>query len=157
MPVSNNADFLVNALDNLSGSQALISLRSRGLSIRPFYRIRDLQTSAEQKYRSTEQSLTAKLKDLQKKLSGLKTDDKPDSKPVLSSDQAKAFQQFRIEMLEVRKQLREVQHNLRKDIENLDTTLKVLNIWTVPIIIAVLAVIMAIIRRKRYSQPQVQG
>ena len=60
-------------------------------------------------------------------------------------------------MLKVRKQLREVQHNLRKDIENLDTTLKILNIWTVPVIVAILAVTMAIVRRRRYSQPEVQG
>ena len=158
VPVSNNADFLVNALDNLAGSQDLISLRSRGLSVRPFYRIRDLATAAEQRYRSTEQQLTAKLKDLQGKLSGLNTEDKPGQKaPILTTEQTKAFQKFRAEMLDVRKQLREVQHNLRKDIEELDTTLKILNIWTVPIIVAVVAIIMAIIRRRRYSQPQVQG
>ena len=126
--VSNNADFLVNSLENLSGNEALISLRSRGLSVRPFYKIKDLATAAEQKYRSTEQSLLAKLKDLQKKVSGLNTDDKSDANTVLTSKQSKAFQKFRIEMLDVRKQLREVQHNLRKDIENLDTTLKILNI-----------------------------
>jgi ABC-type uncharacterized transport system involved in gliding motility auxiliary subunit len=157
VPVSNNADFLVNSLENLSGSQALISLRSRGLSIRPFYRIRDLATAAEGKYRSTEQTLSAKLKDLQKKISGLKTGDTADTNIVLTSEQTKAFQTFRIEMLGVRKKLREVQHNLRKDIENLDTTLKILNIWTVPVIVTVLAGILAIIRRRRYNQPQVQG
>jgi len=157
VPVSNNADFLVNSLENLSGSQALISLRSRGLSIRPFYRIRDLATAAEEKYRSTEQTLSAKLKDLQKKISGLKTGDKADTNIVLTSEQTEAFQTFRIEMLGVRKKLREVQHNLRKDIENLDTTLKILNIWTVPVIVTVLAGILAIIRRRRYNQPQVQG
>ena len=157
VPVSNNADFLVNSLENLSGSQALISLRSRGLSIRPFYRIRDLATAAEEKYRSTEQTLSAKLKDLQKKISGLNTGDKADTNIVLTSEQSKAFQTFRIEMLGVRKKLREVQHNLRKDIENLDTTLKILNIWTVSVIVTVLAGILAIIRRRRYNQPQVQG
>jgi ABC-type uncharacterized transport system involved in gliding motility auxiliary subunit len=157
VPVSNNADFLVNSLENLSGSQALISLRSRGLSIRPFYRIRDLATAAEGKYRSTEQTLSAKLKDLQKKISGLKTGDTADTNIVLTSEQTKAFQTFRIEMLGVRKKLREVQHNLRKDIENLDTTLKILNIWTVPVIVTALAGILAIIRRRRYNQPQVQG
>ena len=157
VPVSNNADFLVNSLENLSGSQALISLRSRGLSIRPFYRIKDLATAAEEKYRSTEQTLSAKLKDLQKKISGLNTGDKADTNIVLTSEQSKAFQTFRIEMLGVRKKLREVQHNLRKDIENLDTTLKILNIWTVPVIVTVLAGILAIIRRRRYNQPQLQG
>jgi len=157
VPVSNNADFLVNSLENLSGNQALISLRSRGLSVRPFYKIKDLATAAEAKYRSTEQSLSAKLKDLQKKISGLNTDDKSDVNTVLTSEQSKAFQKFRVEMLEVRKQLREVQHNLRKDIETLDSTLKVLNIWTVPVLVAILAVVLAIIRRRRYSQPQVEG
>ena len=158
VPVSNNADFLVNSLDNLAGSQDLISLRSRGLSVRPFYRIRDLATAAEEKYRSTEQQLTAKLKDLQKKLSGLNLEEKPGAKaPVLTTEQTKAFQKFRSEMLDVRKQLREVQHNLRKDIEELDTVLKILNIWTVPVFVAVIAIVMALIRRRRYSQPQIQG
>ena len=157
VPVSNNADFLVNSLDNLSGSQALISLRSRGISVRPFYKIRDLQTLAEQKYRSTEQSLSAKLKELQAKLSGMKTVKKADVKPVLTTEQTKAFREFRKQMLDVRKKLREVQHNLRKDIENLDAILKIINIWIVPIIVAVFSIVLAVIRRRRYALPQVQG
>jgi ABC-type uncharacterized transport system involved in gliding motility auxiliary subunit len=156
VPVSNNADFLVNALDNLSGNEALISLRSRGLSVRPFYKIQDLQNAAEDRYRETEQKLTAKLKDLQGKLAGLKVD-APGAQATLTSEQTKAFNQFRTEMLDVRKQLRDVQHNLRKDIESLDTRLKILNIWTVPLVVAVLAVILAIFRRRRYSGMQVQG
>ena len=76
---------------------------------------------------------------------------------IQTLEQSKAFQTFRIEMLGVRKKLREVQHNLRKDIENLDTTLKILNIWTVSVIVTVLAGILAIIRRRRYNQPQLQG
>jgi ABC-type uncharacterized transport system involved in gliding motility auxiliary subunit len=156
VPVSNNADFLVNALDNLSGNEALISLRSRGLSVRPFYKIQDLQNAAEDRYRETEQKLTAKLKDLQGKLAGLKVE-APGAQATLTSEQTKAFNQFRTEMLDVRKQLRDVQHNLRKDIESLDTRLKILNIWTVPLVVAVLAVILAIFRRRRYSGMQVQG
>ena len=101
--------------------------------------------------------MSAKLKDLQKKISGLDTDDKSDANTVLTSKQSQAFQKFRVEMLDVRRQLREVQHNLRKDIETLDTTLKVLNIWTVPVLVAILSVILAIVRRRRYSQPQVEG
>jgi ABC-type uncharacterized transport system involved in gliding motility auxiliary subunit len=154
-PVSNNADFLVNSLENLGGSQALISLRSRGLSIRPFHTIQDLKTSAEDKYRKTEQQLTGKLKELQDKLQGLNTKGK--GKVILTSAQQKAFQQFRSEMLTVRKQLRDVQLSLRRDIEQLGTKLKILNIWTMPLVIAVLAIILAILRRRRYSQQIAQG
>ena len=152
VPVSNNADFLINALDNMVGSQDLISLRSRGISVRPFYKIRDLKTAAEQKYRNTEQTLTAKLKELQEKLSGINSKKNNSGKEVtLTSEQTKAFNKFREEMLLVRKQLREVQHNLRKDIESLDGTLKIINIWLVPVLVAVLAIFMAIIRRRRFN------
>ena len=156
-PVSNNADFLVNSLENLGGSQALISLRSRGLSVRPFHTIQDLKNDAEDKYRKTEQELTAKLKELQGKLQGLGKLSQAKGKVILTSAQQKAFKHFRTEMIDVRKKLRDVQLALRKDIEKLDTKLKILNIWTMPLVIAFVAIILAIIRRRRYSQRTAQG
>ena len=152
VPVSNNADFLVNAAENLSGSEALIGLRSRGLSNRPFFKIVELQNQAEDRYRQTERQLTTKLKDLEEKLSGLKVDESQDNKIILTAEQQRSFDNFRAEMLDVRKQLRDVQHALRSDIEALDTRLKIINIWVMPIIIAVVAVVLAVIRRRRYKQ-----
>ena len=151
-PVSNNADFLVNSLENLGGSQALISLRSRGLSVRPFHTIQDIKNNAEDKYRETEQQLTEKLKDLQGKLQGLGMKSQVKGKVILTSAQQKAFEKFRAEMLNVRKQLRDVQLALRRDIEQLDTNLKIINIWLMPIFIAVVAIILAIVRRRKYRQ-----
>ena len=152
VPVSNNADFLVNAAENLSGSEALIGLRSRGLSNRPFFKIVELQNQAEDRYRQTERQLTTKLKDLEAKLSGLKVDESRDNKIILTAEQQRSFDNFRAEMLDVRKQLRDVQHALRSDIEALDTRLKIINIWVMPIIIALVAVVLAVIRRRRYKQ-----
>ena len=65
-PLSNKADFRINALDMLSGSQDLIQLRSRGFSVRPFYKIVDLRNAAEEKFRDTERQLSEKLQALQK-------------------------------------------------------------------------------------------
>ena len=151
-PVSNNADFLVNSLENLGGSQALISLRSRGLSVRPFHTIQDIKNNAEDKYRKTEQQLTEKLKDLQGKLQGLGMKSQAKGKVILTSAQQKAFEKFRAEMLNVRKQLRDVQLALRRDIEHLDTKLKIVNIWSMPILIAIVAIVLAIVRRRKYRQ-----
>jgi len=156
-PVSNNADFLINSLENLVGSQALISLRSRGFSVRPFHTIQDIKNNAEDKYRKTEQQLTQKLKDLQSKLQGLGVKNQAKGKVILTSAQQKAFGNFRSEMLVVRKQLRDVQLALRRDIEQLDTKLKIINIWTMPILIAFVAIILAIIRRRRFSGQMAQG
>ena len=156
-PVSNNADFLVNSLENLGGSQALISLRSRGFSVRPFHTIQDIKNNAEDKYRETEQKLTEKLKNLQGKLQGLGMKSQAKGKVILTSAQQRAFEKFRSEMMGVRKQLRDVQLALRRDIDQLDTRLKIINIWSMPILIAVVAMILAILRRRRYSRLAVQG
>ncbi|MDP6428090.1 MAG: GldG family protein [Rhodospirillales bacterium] len=156
VPLSNNADLLINALDNLSGSQDLIQLRSRGFSVRPFYKIVDLKNAAEEKYRDTERKLTDKLQDLQKKAQELNVDNKG-GKVILTQAQRDTFRKFRVEMLAVRKQLRDVQLALRQDIERLDTQLKILNIWAVPVIVAVLAVVLALFRRRRYNQQIMQG
>ena len=154
VPIANNADFVVNALDNLGGSNSLIGLRSRGLSLRPFYRIIALQNTAEDKYRETEHKLVKQQQELQENLSNLKIDRKGDGKAsvILTGAQRKAFESFRTDLFRVRKELRNVQGALRKDIESLDTTLKALNIWAVPVLIALFAVILAVIRRNRYRR-----
>ena len=113
-----------------------------------------MQNAAEDKYRETERKLVKQQEDLQDKLSNLKIVRKEDGKAnvILTSAQQKAFENFRTELFRVRKELRDVQGALRQDIESLDTTLKALNIWAVPLLIALLAVILAIIRRNRYRQ-----
>ncbi|NQV54704.1 MAG: GldG family protein [Rhodospirillales bacterium] len=156
VPLSNNADLVVNALDNLSGSDDLIHLRSRGFSIRPFYKIVDLKNAAEDKYRDTETELSKKLVELQKKVKDFNLDNKG-ANVILSAAQRQTFKDFRLEMLSVRKQLRDVQHALRKDIDSLDTTLKIVNIWLVPVIVAFIAIMLALFRRRRYAQQVTQG
>ena len=68
---------------------------------------------------------------------------------MLSSEQAEAIETFRREMVTTRKQLRDVRHELQKDIDGLGTRLKVINIGAVPLVIAVIAVLVAVVRRQR--------
>ena len=63
MPNSHNAVFVMNALENLSGGEALSGLRGRGVDDRPFTVVNELRRDAEQKYRKNEQALMAKLEE----------------------------------------------------------------------------------------------
>lgn len=47
IPTAANGNFTVSALDNLSGSDALISIRNRGTFSRPFTRIQNLENAAQ--------------------------------------------------------------------------------------------------------------
>ncbi len=57
--------------------------------------------------------------------------------------------QFQQEKLEIRKKLRNVQHQLNKDIEQLDFNLKLINIALVPLILTLVLIAAALIRRRR--------
>ncbi len=61
------------------------------------------------------------------------------------------IEQFRGEMMLTRRELRTVQHDLRKDIESLGTKLKFANIGLVPLAVFVVALVLAWVRRQRHK------
>jgi ABC-type uncharacterized transport system involved in gliding motility auxiliary subunit len=179
VPIANNADFVLNALENASGGAAVAGLRSRDVASRPFVRVADIQKDAERRYRAKEQELAQKLEDTEKKLKEMQAQQlaqatarpgqppaaapaqpaapAPQGQAILSEEQTKAIEGFRREMIETRGELREVQRALRADIEALDSRLKVINIGLVPALVLVVAIALALARRaqtrRRHSLP----
>jgi ABC-type uncharacterized transport system involved in gliding motility auxiliary subunit len=149
VPTANNADFIVNALDNLAGSSAMVGLRGRGLSARPFTVVQEIERNAEAQYRDKEQALVKQLADVQSKLKDLQTKEQAAGGAVLTSEQREAIDNFRTDMVKIRRDLREVQHELRKDIRQLETSAKVINIAAMPVLVAVVAVVLFFVRRSR--------
>jgi ABC-type uncharacterized transport system involved in gliding motility auxiliary subunit len=148
LPYAQNAAFVLAALDNLSGSDALISLRGRGISDRPFELVDRLRRDAERRFRDKEATLTAKLKEVQDQLSKLEKASEGEN-VVLSDKDRQAIEKFRAEMLVTRRELREVKRELRKDIDQLDGVLKFVNIAGVPLLIGVGGIGWAAYRRRR--------
>jgi ABC-type uncharacterized transport system involved in gliding motility auxiliary subunit len=151
VPIANNGDFAVNALDNLSGSQGLISLRGRGLTDRPFEVVRAMERDAEDKFRAKEQELQAKIDETQKKIRSLQ-DQEQQSGVILTAAQQQEIDNFRGDMVTLRQELRGVQRSLRENVEQLSTWVKIINIWAVPVLIALAALALAVYRRLRISR-----
>lgn len=151
IPQAHNAAFVINALENLSGGEALATLRGRGVNDRPFERVADIRRDAERRYREKEQALNAKLKDLQGKLQQMETKSGEGGQILLSDKDRQTIEGFRSEMLEVRRQLRTVQADLRRDIDNLDGWLKFFNIAAVPLLIGIGGIAVGLSRRRRQT------
>ncbi|OYW55153.1 MAG: ABC transporter [Hyphomicrobium sp. 32-62-53] len=134
MPTAHNAALVLSALENLSGSNALIALRGRGVNERPFTWVEELRRNAERQFREKEQALEARLKSAQDELAKLQSSGA--SGIVMSQKERDAMEQFRTVMLETRRELREVKRALRSDIDRLDGWLKFANIALVPLMIA---------------------
>jgi ABC-type uncharacterized transport system involved in gliding motility auxiliary subunit len=152
VPHANNADFVINSLDNLGGSDALIGLRGRAESSRPFHLVQEIRQDAERQFREKELSLQTKLQDVEGKLENLVRRRGTDSEQVLSPGDKAAIDKFRNEMVQVRKELRGVQRALRKDIDRLDGLLKFINIAAIPLILGFAALLAAIIRTRRRAR-----
>lgn len=150
VPFANNADFVVNAVENLAGGDDLIGLRSRGTAQRPFTKIAELNLAADQKFRAEEQRLRKKLEDAEKNLAELEKK-KAEGASDSTVDEAvqKTAAKFTEEVLSTRKALRKVQLALREDIESLEWQLKIINIALIPILITILAIVLGYVRLRR--------
>ena len=154
IPIANNADFTVNLLEYLNGTEDLIGLRGKGVSSLPFVKVEKIQKEAEQKFRSKEQELLEKLNNYQSKLENIQKGSVEDGgKTLLTEKETLEIDKFREEMIFVRSELRKVQNALRKDIEKLDSILKFFNIFFVPILLIIISLVLGFIgRRKRYQK-----
>jgi ABC-type uncharacterized transport system involved in gliding motility auxiliary subunit len=148
IPNASNAALVVNALDNLSGSDSLIGLRARGVEERPFKLVNELRRDAEQRYREKEQLLTNKLKDVQGQLAKLEGAGEGGA-ALLTESEKQTIEKFRSDMLATRRELREVKRALREDIDRLDGWLKFANIALVPLLIGVGGIGWAARQRRR--------
>jgi len=152
IPTANNGDFVANAVEVLAGGNDLVGLRSRGTSARPFQVVDRIERDAQERYSAEERALQQKLKDTQAKLADLTGKNQANAPTTLSPEQTKTIEEFRADMLQTRRQLRDVQLALRSDIGRLKAALEFLDIALIPIIVAAVAVILGVLRLKRRSR-----
>ena len=147
---ANNGDFVINALDNLLGNADLISMRSRATSNRPFTTVQQLEREADNRFRTKEQELTAQLQDTEQKLTELQQNrDQADNMMILTAEQRTEIEKFQQLKLEIRKELRQVRRDLDKNIEQLGSWLKFINIGLIPIVLTIAGLITAFVIRSR--------
>ena len=154
-PFSDNGSFVANVLGTLAGGDALIGLRSRGSSLRPFDLVEGMQRTAEAQYRQTAQQLQSHLDETQKKLTELRTgrgEGETAGAAVISEQQRVAIDDLRSDIASTRGKLRLVQLDLRRDILRLQTELRLFNIVMVPALLTILAIVLGVVRRQQRAR-----
>lgn len=149
VPHANNGDFVINAIDNLSGTSDLIDLRGRTRTQRPFHLVQDIQREAEMQYRTKEKELQDKLVDLRTKLNKVLRREDSTGEVIMNAAEKASVDNFRTEMTTIRKELRDVQLALRQDIDKLDSWLKFINIAAIPLVLLIIAMISGRVRKSR--------
>ena len=139
-PANDNLNLMLNAVEHLYGNEALMSIRSRGQSARPFTRLQAMQVEAQMKFQDEESRLQETLKQVQNQLDTLleSAGKKGETEVILPPEMQAEIKRFRGEERQTRKKLREVRKVLRQDIESLGTRLTVINMLAVPLIVGII-------------------
>lgn len=148
-PFANNGDFITNSTENLAGSDALISIRSRGTFARPFTRVQAIEMQAEAKFREQEERLQNQLEQTEAQLAQLQSQQAQGGALVMSDEQQAAVDEFIEQRVAIRKALRDVRYQLERDIDALGNWLKLLNIAAAPMVLVWLLFVIFWLAKRR--------
>lgn len=146
---NDNLSFLLNACELLTGREELINIRSRGTFEKPFTRVLDLEKKAQAQWMEQEQQLVEKYEETNEKLKALEQQKDDSQKFIVSEAQEAEIQKFREEKQRINKELKVVRRNLRSEIEKLGLFIKFINIFFVPILVSLVGIIYAVVKRNK--------
>ncbi len=154
--LTENISFLQNALEFLSGSEALIQIRNRG-GTRRFTKVDKIEKQAKEETEKEENRIRKQLEEIEKKRSEsvqLKLDQAGGLSLQLDSEKLQQAEQERNQKyLELERELRDTMNSRREKIEHLGTRVKLVNLITAPGIILIIAIVLGIyrnVKRRRY-------
>lgn len=150
-PFADNGALMVNAVDHLLGGSALMSVRSRGETARPFTLVEALRREAEARWVGAEQQLLVDLNAVDERLQTLRAEGALDDQAT--SEELARFMQRRNDL---RRELRQVRRELDQDIEQLGARVRLINIVLMPILVIASAAVLAW-RRQRQLKRRLQA
>lgn len=151
-PLNANLSLLQNIVEQASGDDSLVGARSRASVRRPFTVVQEMEATARKAYQARIEELDKKLQDLQGKLSEMQIKKEGDTaRIIMSPEQQQALKNFTEQQVETRKELRKTRRNLRQDVDALENRLKWLNIAAMPLVVAVVGITLAVVRRRKMA------
>ena len=151
-PANGNLSFAQNAVEQLTGDDNLIAVRSRATIARPFTRVKAMEAAANEKFQSEIKQLEDSAGEAQRKINELQQEKKDkDQRFILSPEQSAELANLRKQEVETRKHLKQVQKDLRKEVVSLQTTVKWVNILAVPLAVMASGIVIAFVKRRKTS------
>jgi ABC-type uncharacterized transport system involved in gliding motility auxiliary subunit len=149
IPKNGNLTFFQNMVEQMSGDNNLIAVRSRATQSRPFLKVQEMQARAESAYRSKIKELETGLQETQRKITELQAKKEKGQRFILSPEQQKEVEKFRRDEAEAKKELKRVRKDLRQDIDSLENRVKWINIAGVPLLVTAFGVGLGVFKGQR--------
>jgi ABC-type uncharacterized transport system involved in gliding motility auxiliary subunit len=154
VPSNGNLAFALGMVEQFAAGDELISLRSRAAAFRPLTVVRELEAEAQKEYFGRIQALEEEKQKTQARLQELQKAQGPGGgsaakgAQILTPEQQAELERFKKTYVETNLALKELRKNLRQDAEALVFWTKVANIALMPLLVALLGLVIALIRRR---------
>ncbi|HMO50701.1 MAG TPA: Gldg family protein [Kiritimatiellia bacterium] len=145
---NDNFNLMLSMVEQATGSEALIGLRSRGVRDRAFSRVLALEEAAQRRWQEEEIKLLERLQETQRRLSELQAARDDQQQTIISPEQQAEIENFRQLRFDTQRELKQVRRNLRQDIEQLGFQVKAANMVAIPALVALYGLVRGWRRRQ---------
>ena len=150
--IGDNVALLMNTIEDMTGSNDLIAMRSRGSFQRPFLVVDRIEQEAAKRTEQEEEKINSEITGFQQELQKIAASANEGDNKLLEKSILEKKKQIEVNIREAQRKLRNVKMEQRKSIEQLGDKLRNLNTWSAPIVILCFAIVLWIRRsvRKRH-------
>jgi ABC-type uncharacterized transport system involved in gliding motility auxiliary subunit len=152
-PINDNLGFVVSVLETLSGSDELVSLRSKGTSLRPFKKVQELERVAQLRYQAKLDEIERRLEEANAKITELskQTGGVTAKGIVITPEMQREIEKFQTQADKLSEERRVIRRGLSEDVNSLGRRLQVLNLLAGPALALLFGLFYTLARRRKLS------
>jgi ABC-type uncharacterized transport system involved in gliding motility auxiliary subunit len=152
-PINDNLGFVVSVLETLGGSDELVSLRSKGTSLRPFKKVQELERVAQLRYQAKLDEIERRLEEANMKITELsKQAGGVTAKGiVITPEMQREIEKFQTVADQLSEERRVIRRGLSEDVNSLGRRLQVLNLLAGPALALLFGLLYTLARRRKLS------
>ena len=149
---NDNSALVLNAIEDLSGSADLLSIRSRGSYQRPFEVIDEIEAQAEKETADQIAQINAEIQGFQQELQQISGKVREDNQDLIGAEVLSKKKELELKIHEANRRLRQVQQSRRESIEAKEDQIMWVNLAAAPGFVLIVAVLVGLRQtvRKRY-------
>jgi ABC-type uncharacterized transport system involved in gliding motility auxiliary subunit len=149
VPFNGNLALAQNLVEQVSGDSSLIGARSRASVRRPFTVVQKKEAEASRRFQVEIARFQKDAEEAQNKIAEIQSKKEGNQKFILSPEAKAAYDNLLKKQTEANKNLRRVRKELRQEVESLQNGVKWGNIITMPVLVTLTGIGLAVARHKR--------
>ncbi len=146
-PLLDNANFVLNALDYLTGNDSMFALRGKSKILRPYTELAKTQKQILRQYKIKEKDVFDKIAHIKAGLSEIWSKKDFEQRQNFTPDELSLINKIKNQLNEQRKELFNIRTSLLQNLRDTELLVKLFNIYAIPLVIVIILLIQSLKKR----------